>query len=102
MKISAQRLRNLTTLRLHTSMDDIVADLEAITRTPGIFTHQLPRVMDAVMPWLKAQTLDPRFWGDTFDPSHDGEVDLPEPTDDELANIMRRFVCAPMPFGANR
>jgi hypothetical protein len=81
--MNIQRLRNLTTGRLHTEMSHIYEDLGWITGEQGLMTHMLPRVMDAVEPWLKESVTDPRFW--------DGEYELPEPTKDERSVMFQRF-----------
>jgi hypothetical protein len=75
-----QRLRNLTTGRLHTDIKCIYEDLGWIAGQPGLMTHMLPRVLRAVTPWLREHVTDPRFWDDAHDPSHVGELELPEPT----------------------
>ncbi len=54
MKIEAQRLRNLTTSRLHTDIGCVYEDLGIITGETGLMTHMLPRAMGAVEPWLLA------------------------------------------------
>lgn len=61
MVITAQRLRNLTTGRLHTEMDDIYADLEMITGESGLMTHMLPGALRCVTPWLHGCKLDERY-----------------------------------------
>lgn len=84
MTISNQRLRNLTTQRLHTKMEDIYNDLTALTGIEA-FTHQLPKLCDAITPYLKSKLTDPKFWNDAYDPRHIGETEIdPMPTE-ELA-----------------
>ena len=78
-----QRLRNLTTGRLHTKIQDIYEDLEYILGEKGLMTHQIPKVLRAETPWLKKTITDPRFWDDAYDPTHAGNTPLPEPTDKE-------------------
>lgn len=87
-----QRLRNLTTGRLHTKMADIYEDLALITGQDGWFTHQLPSVLDAIEPWLECHINDHRFWDDRYDPTHVGEYDLPMPTAAERTAIHNRLV----------
>ena len=53
-----QRLRNLTTGRLHTEMGHIYEDLGWLTGESGLMTHMLPRAMDAVRPWLEEKVTD--------------------------------------------
>lgn len=50
MKLDIQRVRNLTTGRLHTKMDDIYEDIEFLTGEKGIMTHMLLRAREAMMP----------------------------------------------------
>jgi len=45
-----QRLRNLTTRRLHTSMEHIYEDLGFIVGDDGLMTHIPPRCMEAIQP----------------------------------------------------
>ena len=75
-----QRLRNLTTQRLHTDIGFIYQDLEWITGQPSLMTHMLPDALKAVTPWLRQHVTDARFWDDAFDQSHVGSYHLPEPT----------------------
>lgn len=74
--MNIQRLRNLTTGRLHTEVAHIYEDLGQITGEDGLMTHMLPRVMDAVKPWLQKHVTDPRFWDGEYDTEHVGECDL--------------------------
>lgn len=95
MKISAQRLRNLTTRKLHTLMVHIYKDLEAITGTTGLMTHMLPRVIDAVDPWLKEKVVDKAYWDGLYNPNHLGEIELPEPTAEERKEMLQRYKTLP-------
>ena len=72
-----QRLRNLTTQRLHTKMEHIYEDLENITGEKGLFTHMLPNICKACLPWLREHVTEPRFWEDKYDTTHIGEFELP-------------------------
>ncbi len=89
--MNIQRLRNLTTQILHTEMGDIYKDLEWIMGESGLMTHMLPRVCDAVTPWLQKHVADPRFWEKKHDPSHIGEIDLPTPTKEERDSMFNTF-----------
>ena len=78
-----QRVRNLTTSRLHTDMTHVYEDLEYIIGVSGIMTHQIPRIMRSIEPWLREQLPDIRFWDGTYDPSHVGEIELRRMTGNE-------------------
>lgn len=86
-----QRLRNLTTHRLHTEMEHIYQDLEWITGIEGIFTHMLPNVMMAVDPWLKTKVTDERFYDGKFDTTHTGEYPIEPMTPEESQACLQRF-----------
>ena len=86
-----QRLRNLTTGRLHTEIGHIYEDLETITGEKGLMTHMLPRVNRAVEPWLREHVTDPRFWDGEFDQSHTGETELPEPSAEDRKAMFERY-----------
>lgn len=86
-----QRLRNLTTGKLHTKMDDIYEDLEKLTGIEGVMTHQLPGACRALRPWLKQVAPDARLWDGKYDPSHTGEIELPECSQEEANEILKRF-----------
>lgn len=62
--MDSQRLRNLTTGRLHTEIGHVYEDLEMIIGEEGLMTHMLPRVRDSVLPWLKEHVTESRFWDD--------------------------------------
>lgn len=93
-----QRLRNLTTGRLHTEMGHIYKDLEAITGMRGLMTHMLPRAIRAVEPWLREHVADKRFWDDGYDSTHKGEYALREPTAADRAAMLERYKGQPNPL----
>ena len=93
-----QRLRNLTTGRLHTEVSHLYEDLGSITGASGLMTHMLPRAMKAITPWLKKHVTDPRFWDDEYDTEHTGEIDLPEPTTEDRAAMLELFKQMPNPL----
>jgi hypothetical protein len=85
-----QRLRNLTTGRLHTEVEHVYEDLEFITGRQGLMTHMLPRALRACEPWLREHVTDARFWNGSYDTAHIGEFAIPEPSaEDRLAMFMR-------------
>ena len=98
MRISNQRLRNLTTHLLHTCMGDIYSDLELITGEQGLMTHMLPRVIRAVEPWLRLHVPDPRFWDGEHDPNHDGITELPEPSAEDRHQMLQVYLSQPDPL----
>ena len=98
MRIDVQRLRNLTTGRLHTPIGNIYEDLEFITGETGLMTHMLPRVMRAIRPWLQEHVTDARFWDGEYDTTHTGEFDLPDPTVPERFEMFRLFEAQPNPL----
>lgn len=98
MKIDIQRLRNLTTGRLHTEIGYVYLDLEAITGEMGIMSHMLPRMIHAIEPWLRKHVTDNRFWADEYDPNHIGEYSLPAPTKDDLDKIYDLYFAQPDPL----
>ena len=93
-----QRLRNLTTMRLHTKMEHIYEDLEWLIGEPGIMTHMIPRVTKAVEPWLREHVTDSRFWDGQYDPEHTGEIDLPAPSQEDRNGMFKRFAVMPNPL----
>jgi hypothetical protein len=93
-----QRLRNLTTGRLHTEMGHIYEDLGMLTGEQGLMTHMLPRAMKAVEPWLREQVKDERFWDGKYDVTHTGEYDLPIPTKEDQQTFFERFAEMPNPL----
>jgi hypothetical protein len=60
--VDIQRLRNLTTGRMHTRLGHIYEDLGTITGEGGLMTHMLPRAMKAVEPWLREQLCPESRW----------------------------------------
>jgi hypothetical protein len=93
--MDTQRLRNLTTGRLHTEINHIYEDLEYITGMKGLMTHMLPNVMRAVEPWLKQRVIDPRYWEDKYDVSHLGQHDLEPMSDIENQLMLERYSALP-------
>ena len=93
-----QRLRNLTTGRLHTEIGHVYEDLEAITGEQGLMTHMLPRACRAVEPWLREHVTEPRFWNGEYDTTHTGEFALPDPTAEDRAAMFERYEAQPNPL----
>lgn len=93
-----QRVRNLTTGRLHTSMDCIYQDFEFLTGKSGIMTHMLPNAARAIKPYLQKHVKDEKFWEDVYDTSHIGEIDVPPMDDGERAEFWKRYGELPSPF----
>lgn len=93
-----QRLRNLTTGRLHTDVGHIYEDLEIITGEKGLMTHMLPRAMNSVEPWLRQHVTDPRFWDGEWDRTHTGEYHLPEPSQSDRDAMFERYAAQPNPL----
>lgn len=92
-----QRLRNLTTGRLHTTMSDIYEDFEFFTGV-AFLTHQLPRALDAILPILKRKISEPRFWDDKFDLTHVGTYAIDPLDKEELAEFRETFRSLPDPL----
>lgn len=86
-----QRIRNLTTRKLHTEMSHIYEDIEYITGEKGIMTHQLPGAADAMMPFLKSKLTDERFWDKKYDPSHKGDIPFSPMNEDERVEFFKAF-----------
>ncbi len=96
--MNIQRLRNLTTGRLHTEIEHIYQDLEIITGESGLMTHMLPRVMRACEPWLREHVKDPRFWDGEYDTTHIGELEIPIPSDEDRKAMFDRYCAQPNPL----
>jgi hypothetical protein len=93
-----QRLRNLTTGKLHTKMGDIYEDLGFIVGDDGLMTHMLPRVMRAIESWLREQVTDPRFWDGQYDTTHTGDYPLRAMTPEENKAALERYAAMPNPL----
>ena len=100
--MNIQRLRNLTTGRLHTDMGHIYEDLSIITGETGLMTHMLPRAMHAVEPWLREKITDARFWNGEFDQKHIGDIELPTPTEDDRKAMFDRYAAQPNPLAGKK
>ena len=97
-----QRLRNLTTGRLHTDIGCIYEDLGIITGETGLMAHMLPRAMRAVEPWLREHITDARFWDGEYDTTHTGEFELPKPTEADQAAMFDRYKEMPNPLAGKK
>jgi hypothetical protein len=83
-----QRIRNLTTGCLHTSMEDMEEDLCFLTGYDGLLDMQLPRVKDALIPFLKDQLGEnSRFFDGKYDITHTGNTLLRPLFQDELLQL---------------
>lgn len=97
-----QRLRNLTTGRLHTNMSDVQEDLEFLTDAEGILTYMLPNIMEAVAPWLREQVTDERFWDSEWDTTHTGEYEIMPMTHEEKTACFQRYGKLPSPLASKK
>ena len=86
-----QRLRNLTTCRLHTKMDHIYEDIETITTEAGVMTHMLGRACTAMEPYLRQVVPDERFWNGLWDQEHVGQVEVPPMNEEQKADFFHRM-----------
>ena len=97
-QISSQRLRNLTTHRLHTNMSNIYEDIEWLCGESGIMTHMLPNMLEAATPWLRQYVTDEKYWDSKHDTSHVEVLMLPTPTALEREQMWARYRALPSPF----
>lgn len=97
-QIDSQRLRNLTTHRLHTKMDDIYKDLEWLYGVGGLMTHMLPNMLEAATPWLRKYVRDEKYWDSEYDVSHVETFILPDPLAPEREQMWDRYRALPSPF----
>lgn len=93
-----QRLRNLTTGRLHTKMEDIYADIEILTGERGVMTHMLPNACRAAGQYLREKAPDARLWDGLYDVTHVGEIDIPPMNTEEVGAFWRRYEELPNPL----
>lgn len=96
--MNIQRVRNLTTGVLHTPVSDIYKDIEAITGTEGMMTHQIGNALDALRPYLRTVLHDERYWDGAWDTEHAGEVDVPPMNDQQRKEFFARFASLPSPL----
>lgn len=89
-----QRVRNLTTGILHTSVDDVYKDIEYITGTPGVLTSQLGLAVELLSDWLKFHIEDQRFFDGKFDKTHIGELPLEPMNELEKLDFFSRLKLA--------
>lgn len=97
-----QRLRNLTTGRLHTNMGDIYQDIEYLTGEKGVMTHMLPNACRALEPYLRDKVPNQKFWEDVYDTTHTGEVDVPPMDDAERKAFWERYGALPSPLAGKQ
>lgn len=98
MTFSIQRLRTLTTFRLHTEIDDVKEDLGRVFGETGFMTHMIPNLLIAALPWLQSIGLPERFFDGAADASHVGTITIPTPTDDDRAAMWERYRALPSPL----
>ena len=96
--METQRLRNLTTGKLHTDIGFVYQDLEFITGMKGLMTHMLPNVLRAVKPWLKEKVSDTNYWDGEYSPDLKGGYPLEAMNDSERKEMLNRYADLPHPF----
>lgn len=97
-----QRLRNLTTGRLHTKMVDIYQDIEYLTGMVGVMTHMLPNACRALEPYLRDKLPQEKFWEDVYDATHVGEIDVPPMDESERNAFCERYGALPSPLAGKQ
>lgn len=90
--MNIQRLRNLTTKRIHTNSKHIPEDIAYLTKLDQPSSHQIPNAYNAILPWLREKTPDPRLWNGKYDPAHTGDIDLQPMTSSEQAGFIIRYL----------
>lgn len=100
--MNIQRLRNITTGRLHTQMSHIYEDVEIITGAKGVMTHMLGNAADAMRPYLKAVAPDRRLWDGVYDVTHMGEIAIPPMDADAQAAFWERYRPLPNPLAGKQ
>jgi len=102
--VDIQRLRNLTTGRLHTQMSDIYEDIAFLLGEEGIAfllgeegirTRHIPSAFRALEPWLRSVVSEPRFWDRKYDPKHQGSYVIEPMSTEERAAFFGRFRALP-------
>ena len=96
--MDTQRLRNLTTKRLHTEMGHVYQDLELLMGSTGLMTHMLPNALTAVFPWLWENIKDARFFDGEYDITHTGYYELPPVSEKDKVIILNRYKELPSLF----
>jgi len=91
MNIENQRLRNLTTGILHTTMDHVYEDIEILTGEKGVMTHLVPNAHEALQPWLKEKLQEGRFWNNIYDTKHKGITEIEPMNENEKEEFFVRF-----------
>ena len=87
--MNIQRLRNLTTGRLHTEMRHMYQDLELLTGIKGLTIFMLPRALESCEPWLRDKVKDQRFWDGKYDKTHVGDFNIYSANTKEKKAIQR-------------
>jgi len=90
--LDIQRIRTLTTGRLHTKIEHIYEDIEFFTQAPGIMTHHIPAAMRALQPALRNRFYGAhRIWHGGYDPNHVGDFDVEPLNEEEIAEFWTLF-----------
>lgn len=96
--MDVQRLRNLTTGKLHTDIGHVYEDIAAITTCEGVMTHQIPRALKSMLPYLQRVITDERCWDGEHDPTHVGEIDVPPMGPSDVEAMFKLFREMPNPL----
>lgn len=94
-----QRLRNLTTERLHTEMAHIYQDIEHLTGMQGLKT---PNANRALQPYLLSVAPDPRLWDGEYDLTHTGDIAIEPMGEVERKAFMERYEALDNPLMLKR
>ena len=93
-----QRIRNLTTLRVHTQIEHFFEDIKYITGDSRVIPYHLEMTCDAMRPWLMEKLKDKRFFDGRYDKTHTGEIDLSPMTVVERETFLKLFLEQPSPL----
>ena len=96
--MNIQRLRNLTTGRLHTNIEHVYKDIELLTGMDGIMTHMIPNASRAMESFLKDSVKESRFWDVKYDTSHRGDYEISPMNAKEKEVFIKKYNQLPNPL----
>lgn len=86
-----QRLRNLTTGILHTSLEHVFEDIQTITGKKQVKKNQFLNALKAMEPYLRRVCTDQRLWQHHYDPEHLGDTEVVPMELDEQEKFWRSY-----------
>ena len=84
-------------------MSNLYEDIGTLIGEEGVvMTHMIPNLVRSIEPWLREHITDERYWDEEHDPTHVGEIELPDPTEEDRKLFLTRYMLEKDPLAGKK